>query len=81
MSRLIIDDNIQDILDEHGYETATGRIQFRSPCYKLICDQLGIRYSLLSRAGKGILHADMVEQYCKRGRIRTCNEYLNNGSE
>jgi len=56
---------IQEILDKYGYEKESGRIGFRTPAIKLVCQKLGIKWSELTRAGKASLRGDMIDQYTK----------------
>lgn len=68
--------DIQEILDEYGFESQSGRIGFKSPGIKLVCDVLGIKYSNLSRTGKAALRGDMIEQFM--GRTPPVSEYGEN---
>jgi hypothetical protein len=61
--------SIWDLCQELGYETTTGRINFSSPFYKLVCNHLGIKWSQLSRTGKAVLKGNAIETY-KSGKYR-----------
>ena len=55
--------SIEEIIEEYGYERYSGRIMFRSPAYKLICTELGIKWSSLTRTGKASLRGSMINQF------------------
>lgn len=55
--------NVWQLCQELGYETPTGRINFKSPFYTIVCKKLGIKYGNLTRLGKAKLKADAIETY------------------
>lgn len=60
---------IQEVLEKHGYERRSGRIGFSSPAYKLICGLLEIKWNALSRTGKAVLRANMIDEYMGYGFV------------
>lgn len=62
--RYDLDVRINNLCKEHLIEGVTGALNFKSPFYRLICSELGIKYKELSRIGKVRLRANAIETAC-----------------
>jgi len=55
--------DLKELCDEYATEGKTGRIIFTSPFYSLLCKEIGIKYSDLSKLGKMILKSDAIDTF------------------
>ena len=53
--------DLLNLCHELAVEGVTGAISFKSPFYKTVCSELGIKYKDLSRLGKAVLKADAID--------------------
>lgn len=69
--------NLYELCNEHQDERRNGKVFFRSPFFRLLCRELGIKWSDLSRTGKMVLYSDAADSIIfKRAYFKDGNFYL-----
>lgn len=72
------DFDLIEIAIKYGGIGKTGTIKFASPFYRLVCAELSIKYTDLSRLGKALLRNDCIDAYdMTRDELREKEYYLN----